>query len=56
MKKLSLYQSGVNAVEIITYIDFLICKEELDYGVSFSKEEYDERFQYYLKRLNTKEF
>ena len=53
MKRLSLYQSGVNVVEIITYIDFLICKEELDFDIAYSQEEYNERFTYYREKLNS---
>lgn len=56
MKKLSLYQSGVNAVEIISYIDFLICKEELGFGVAYSQEEYEDRFKYYREKLNPRGF
>jgi len=51
-KKINLFQSGVNAVELITYIDFLICKDEIEFGLSYSDEEYKEQFYFYLKKLS----
>jgi len=51
-KKISIFQSGVNAVEVITYIDFLICKDEIEFGLSYSDEEYKEQFYMYVKKLS----
>lgn len=51
-KKISLGQSGVGAVELITYIDFLICRDEIEFGLSYSNEEYREQFYMYVKKLS----
>lgn len=49
--RLSISQSGVNAVEVLTYIDFLICKDEMDQGYSYSEDEYKKQFFIYVEKL-----
>ena len=55
MRKLSLSQSGVNISEIAAYVDFLICAEENEKGISYSDSEYLARFHEYVKIMNNKD-
>ena len=54
MRKFNLGHSGVNAVELISYIDFLICAEESELSCSYSDEEYLERFYKHLRIMSSR--